>query len=220
MLADVGDGAFEEINAGLAANYGWPCFEGTVRRTANPGCNSGTAMPVLTKNHTSDGFCSITGGYVVRDPGLPTLLGRYLYADYCVGELRTVDLAAPAGDAADRAAGGGRELVRGGRVRAAARAVAQRAGVPDRRRGAVGVRARGASARAGTPPAADTRACARVRARQRAAQRAAAAAADAQPARGRGLPGHGERADQGRRDVPLDARARWARAARTSCACG
>jgi hypothetical protein len=100
VLADVGDGAFEEINAGLAANYGWPCFEGTVRRTSTPGCTSGTATPVLTKNHTSDGFCSITGGYVVRDPGLPTLLGRYLYADHCVGELRTVDLAAPAGDAA------------------------------------------------------------------------------------------------------------------------
>ena len=41
VLADVGDTAFEEINFGLAANYGWPCFEGTVRRTANPGCNSG-----------------------------------------------------------------------------------------------------------------------------------------------------------------------------------
>jgi hypothetical protein len=100
VLADVGDGAFEEINAGVAANYGWPCFEGTTRRTSNPGCDSGTAMPVLTKNHTSDGFCSITGGYIVRDPGLPTLLGRYLYSDYCVGELRTVDLGAPAGDAA------------------------------------------------------------------------------------------------------------------------
>ena len=71
-----------------------------MRRTSNPGCNSGTAMPVLTKNHTTDGFCSITGGYVVRDPGLPTLLGRYLYSDYCVGELRSVDLAAPSGDAA------------------------------------------------------------------------------------------------------------------------
>jgi hypothetical protein len=100
VLADVGDGAVEEVNVGVAGNYGWPCFEGTERRTLHPGCNTGTAMPVLIKTHTSDGFCSITGGFVVRDPGLPTLLGRYLYADFCVGELRTVDLAAPAGDAA------------------------------------------------------------------------------------------------------------------------
>ena len=31
----------------------------------------------------------MTGGYVVRDPQLPTLLGRYLYGDFCEGELRS-----------------------------------------------------------------------------------------------------------------------------------
>ena len=36
VLADVGHGAFEEINVGLAGNYGWPCFEGTARRTLRP----------------------------------------------------------------------------------------------------------------------------------------------------------------------------------------
>ena len=77
----------------------------------------------------------------MRDPGLPTLLGRYLYADHCVGELRTVDLAAPAGDAATglRAAevsSFGEDAC--GRL---LRAVAHRAGVPDRRRSAFGVRA-------------------------------------------------------------------------------
>ena len=30
-------------------------------------------------------FCAIVGGYVVRDPGLPTLNGRYLYGDNCNG---------------------------------------------------------------------------------------------------------------------------------------
>jgi hypothetical protein len=100
VLADVGDTAFEEVNVGVAGNYGWPCFEGVTRRTLHAGCDTGAALPVLTKDHATDGFCSITGGYVVRDPGLPTLLGRYLYSDHCVGELRTVDLAAPAGDAA------------------------------------------------------------------------------------------------------------------------
>ena len=28
VLADVGNGTFEEINVGVASNYGWPCFEG------------------------------------------------------------------------------------------------------------------------------------------------------------------------------------------------
>ena len=55
---------------------------------------------MLTKSHGGDGFCSITGGYVVRDPGLPTLAGRYLYGDFCAAALRSVDLANPGGDAA------------------------------------------------------------------------------------------------------------------------
>ncbi|MEA2270433.1 MAG: hypothetical protein QOC64_3043, partial [Solirubrobacteraceae bacterium] len=38
--------------------------------------------------HTHDsGFCSITGGYVVRDPGLPALRGRYVYGDFCEDSL-------------------------------------------------------------------------------------------------------------------------------------
>lgn len=101
VIADVGQGAREEINVGLAGNYGWPCREGAVagpRQDAT--CASGTAGPVLDKTHSGDGFCSITGGYVVRDPGLPTLNGRYVYGDFCNAALRSVDLADPRSDAA------------------------------------------------------------------------------------------------------------------------
>jgi hypothetical protein len=101
VIADVGQGNREEINVGLAGNYGWPCFEGTAngpRRDAT--CVSGAAVPVLEKNHSGDGYCSITGGYVVRDPGLPTLNGRYIYGDFCATGLRSVDLANPGSDAA------------------------------------------------------------------------------------------------------------------------
>jgi hypothetical protein len=50
------------------------------------------------------GWCSysITGGYVVRDPSLPSLNGRYLYGDFCTGDVRSAQLASPnaTGDAA------------------------------------------------------------------------------------------------------------------------
>jgi hypothetical protein len=36
---------------------------------------------------------------VITDPGLPTLKGRYIYGDYCKGDLYTVDLADAATDA-------------------------------------------------------------------------------------------------------------------------
>ena len=100
MIGDVGQDAYEEIDVGLAANYGWPCKEGLHDHGSDPGCDGvATAAPVLEQPHSA-GFCSITGGYVVRDPGLPTLLGRYLYGDYCNAPLRSVDLANPSSDAA------------------------------------------------------------------------------------------------------------------------
>jgi hypothetical protein len=32
----------------------------------------------------------VTGGVVVRDPGLPALAGRYVYGDFCRGRLRSL----------------------------------------------------------------------------------------------------------------------------------
>ena len=40
--------------------------------------------------------CSITGGFVVRDPSVPELAGRYVYADYCTGWVRSLLPATPA----------------------------------------------------------------------------------------------------------------------------
>jgi len=45
----------------------------------------------MTFRH-SDGNCSITGGVVVRDRGLPALYGRYVFGDYCVGRIETAAL--------------------------------------------------------------------------------------------------------------------------------
>ena len=125
VIADVGQNQYEEINVGLGANYGWPCREGLHDFLSDPGCDDvDTHDPVLEKTHSGQGFCSITGGYVVRDPGLPTLAGRYIYGDFCNDALRSVVLPSGTGDAAGRRERARPELVRRGRLRADPRRVA------------------------------------------------------------------------------------------------
>ncbi|MGI9557778.1 MAG: PQQ-dependent sugar dehydrogenase [Solirubrobacterales bacterium] len=93
-LGDVGQDFWEEINTvslkrARGANFGWSGFEGT--KVFNPDQKrKGTIKPALTYLHGPRG-CSVTGGYVVRDPMLPDLDGLYLYGDFCEGELRTLD---------------------------------------------------------------------------------------------------------------------------------
>jgi hypothetical protein len=98
VIGDVGQDAYEEVDVGLADDYGWPCFEATHRTSSTVTSCAGGTLPVFERAH-STGACSITGGYVVRDPGLPTLLGRYVYGDFCSADIRSFDLANPAGDA-------------------------------------------------------------------------------------------------------------------------
>jgi len=47
---------------------------------------TGAVPPVAQYLHGADG-CSVTGGYVVRDPRLPAWNGRYLYGDFCSGKI-------------------------------------------------------------------------------------------------------------------------------------
>jgi hypothetical protein len=100
LIGDVGQGAWEEVDripAGSGGlNFGWPCFEGT---HPNVACSAPGAMPPAFERSHDDGYCSIIGGYVVRDPALPTLAGRYLYGDTCLPGLRSTTL----GHADDRA---------------------------------------------------------------------------------------------------------------------
>jgi glucose/arabinose dehydrogenase len=95
VIGDVGQDQVEEIDfarrgTARGANYGWRPWEG--RRRNFPGESApGARFPVITKQH-SDGWCSITGGYVVRDRAVPALYGRYVYSDFCKGELRSARL--------------------------------------------------------------------------------------------------------------------------------
>jgi glucose/arabinose dehydrogenase len=94
VIADVGQGAYEEVDfapapgRGAGANYGWNIYEGAHTYPGGAPVSSapGFVFPVIEYPHTG-GACSITGGYVVRDPALPELAGTYLYGDYCTGQL-------------------------------------------------------------------------------------------------------------------------------------
>jgi len=90
-IGDVGQNEFEEIDGVPAdeirgANFGWSAFEGEARFNADQEA-PGHLPPVHT--YGREGGCSVTGGYVVRDARLESLYGRYLYGDFCEGQLRS-----------------------------------------------------------------------------------------------------------------------------------
>lgn len=95
-IADVGQDRFEELDylgvgAAGGANFGWDAFEGfSPYRGANSGTPDpgNTVKPIFT--YGRDRGCTIIGGYVVGDRRLPSLRGRYLYADLCEGQLRSL----------------------------------------------------------------------------------------------------------------------------------
>jgi len=100
-IGDVGQETTEEVDfaprstgGGGGANFGWNCYEGREATTFGSCSAPGAVPPVLEIPH-STGICAIMGGYVVRDRGLPTLWGRYVYGDLCGGGLRSVQLATP-----------------------------------------------------------------------------------------------------------------------------
>ncbi len=113
-IGDVGQGAREEVDyapvaapgmaGGAGANYGWNCRQGFIAGPGTDlpgdGCTTTPFVdPVFDYPHIDpeDGSahgCSITGGYVVRDASLGDLYGRYVYTDYCAGEIRSLQLPA------------------------------------------------------------------------------------------------------------------------------
>jgi len=90
-IADVGQEVLEEINTVPATasgvNYGWRCYEGNnPYNTANCASASTMTFPVAQYDHSA-GKCSITGGYVYRGSLYADLIGKYVFADYCSGQI-------------------------------------------------------------------------------------------------------------------------------------
>lgn len=91
-IGDVGGALWEEVDhapasegRGRGVNYGWQLREGA-HDTGRRGDRDGLVDPVLELSH-DDGYCSVIGGYVSRDPRIPELWGSYVFTDACRGEV-------------------------------------------------------------------------------------------------------------------------------------
>ena len=103
-VGDVGQDAVEEIDfvpgrrGGRAPrggyNFGWDVFEG--RSRFEGGTAPGHVPPVIAHPQEA-GFCSIIGGYVIRDRALRggRFFRRYVYGDLCDATLRLAFLRRP-----------------------------------------------------------------------------------------------------------------------------
>jgi glucose/arabinose dehydrogenase len=89
VVGDVGDTSWEEVDyepegGARGANFGWPCYEATHVHTTTGVCSplpANHSPPVTEYANPPAGSSAVNGGFVVRDPSLPGLLGRYLYTD-------------------------------------------------------------------------------------------------------------------------------------------
>ncbi len=97
-IADVGQGNYEEINfqsvnSTGGENYGWRCYEGNSAYNTS-GClpQSNYDAPAYVYPHSGpNSGCSATGGYVYRGIKYKSLFGKYLFSDYCSGNLWSLD---------------------------------------------------------------------------------------------------------------------------------
>jgi glucose/arabinose dehydrogenase len=94
-IGDVGQDQWEEVDfvrpaRAKGANFGWRPFEGRSHYYPDESA-PGAIAPVLVRSH-AEGWCSVTGGVVVRDRALAGLYGRYVFGDYCRPQLLSARL--------------------------------------------------------------------------------------------------------------------------------
>lgn len=92
FINDVGAGAWEEVNDGIAGkNYGWPGIEGVRTNQTMP---ANYQDPFYVYNHSAGG-CAITAGVFYNPATIQfpaTYTGKYFFGDYCDGKIKTLDL--------------------------------------------------------------------------------------------------------------------------------
>jgi len=96
-IGDVGQNLWESVDVvppdGKVHNMGWNVVEGAHCFDAESGTEAascdktGFTPPAVDYPHTQG--CSVTGGVTYRGKALPILDGRYFYADFCTGLIRS-----------------------------------------------------------------------------------------------------------------------------------
>ena len=87
-VGDVGQNRWEEVDiVKVGSNYGWNIMEGRHCFSPRTNCDeTGLQLPLWEYPLTGRN-CSVIGGYVFRGRGMPSLLGAYVYADFCSGKI-------------------------------------------------------------------------------------------------------------------------------------
>ncbi len=87
---DAGHYHAEEINVlRPGENYGWSITEGSSCFPQDEVCDvTGLTMPVWEYGRSFG--CAVIGGYVYRGKAIPSLVGWYVYADYCSRQVRAI----------------------------------------------------------------------------------------------------------------------------------
>jgi glucose/arabinose dehydrogenase len=86
-IGDVGQNAVEEVDRipagkGAGANLGWSGYEGT--RVFEASRRPVRSVPPLYELLHDTGACALTGGWVYRGHAIPSLVGAYVFADFCL----------------------------------------------------------------------------------------------------------------------------------------
>lgn len=90
LLGDVGQNAWEEVDLiEKGRNYGWRIMEGAHCHIPQTDCDTHGLVLPIAEYRTSLG-CSVTGGYVYRGTRIRDMSGRYIFGDYCGGQIWTL----------------------------------------------------------------------------------------------------------------------------------
>ena len=92
-IGDVGELFREEVDlapAGVGGlNFGWNQYEGSIPFATPAGAYQPPYQFPIT-DYAHRGRCSVTGGHVYRGTEIPGLRGRYVYGDWCSGEVWSI----------------------------------------------------------------------------------------------------------------------------------